>query len=473
MASKIQLRRDTAQNWSNNSSVVLSSGEPGFETDTGKFKIGNGNDNWNTLAYAGSGGVTDNGSVYIGNNAGSCSSADCAVAIGTDAARNNQDCGSIAIGAYAGQCCQGRNSVAIGNGAGECCQSYVAVAIGRGAGNNNQCIGSVAVGHLSGECCQGYHASAMGRRSGRYCQEDYAVAVCAEAGESCQREYSVAIGYRAGNCDQGRSPGWGSGGAIAIGAYAGECCQEYHAIAIGRDAGQCCQGFSAVAIGRAAGNCGQGHGAVAVGKNAGYCDQGDNAVAIGNFAGRCCQGNASVAIGYYAAQNCQQSNAIAIGPYAAYTDDTLLTLEHDGSICGPNDGANSTVTITSGYDANLVRPGMMLYDNGYNDMMILAVNGRVLTLAGVPNSGSITPGSQFYARAQQGTNAIAIGAYAASKTQFPNSIVINSTGNDLASAGSNTLVVKTLRQVTGGSIPTGFYQVAWNPTTGEMIAVTP
>jgi len=42
MASKIQLRRDTAQNWSNNGTVVLSSGEPGLETDTGYFKIGDG-----------------------------------------------------------------------------------------------------------------------------------------------------------------------------------------------------------------------------------------------------------------------------------------------------------------------------------------------------------------------------------------------------------------------------------------------
>jgi hypothetical protein len=115
---------------------------------------------------------------------------------------------------------------------------------------------------------------------------------------------------------------------------------------------------------------------------------------------------------------------------------------------------------------------MLLANNGYNDMLILAVNGLVLTLAGVPNNGSITPGSQFNAIARQGTNAIAIGAYAASKTQFPNSIVINATGSDLPSAGSGTTVIQSLRQVTGGSIPTGFYQVAWNPTTGEMIAVT-
>jgi hypothetical protein len=264
-----------------------------------------------------------------------------------------------------------------------------------------------------------------------------------------------------------------SGGAVAIGGYAGECCQEYHAIAIGRDAGGCHQGFSAVAVGRSAGNCHQGHGAVAVGKQSGYCHQGTNAVAVGNYAGRCYQGNASVAIGYYAAQNCQQTNAIAIGPYAAYTDNTSFTLQHDGSTCGPNDGANGTITVNTAYGISDIRPGMYIYDNGYNNVLITAVNGHTLTLASAPNAGSVTPNYNFTIRARQGTNAIAIGAYAASKTQFPNSIVINATGSDLPSAGSGTLVIQSLRQVTGGSIPTGFYQVAWNPTTGEMIAVTP
>jgi len=279
------------------------------------------------------------------------------------------------------------------------------------------------------------------------------------------------LGYQAGRCCQGTGP-WSSGGAIAIGGYAGEYCQQYHAIAIGRDAGNCNQGFSAVAIGRSSGNCGQGHGAVAVGKQSGNYNQGDNAVAIGNYAGRCCQGCESVAIGYYAAQHCQQSNAIAIGPYAAYNDNTYFTLQHDSSVQG-NDGSNNTVTVTNAYSISDIRPGMYIDDNGYNDVMIMAVNGLVLSLASTPNNGSITPGSNFAIRARQGTNAIAIGAYAASKTQFPNSIVINATGSDLPSAGSGTLVVQSLRQVTGGSIPTGFYQVAWNPTTGEMIAVTP
>jgi hypothetical protein len=59
MVTQIKLRRDIEANWTLNSSVVLAEGEPGFETDTGRLKIGNGSDDWATLAYvSGSGGVS-------------------------------------------------------------------------------------------------------------------------------------------------------------------------------------------------------------------------------------------------------------------------------------------------------------------------------------------------------------------------------------------------------------------------------
>lgn len=50
MANTIKLRRGTAAQWTSANSV-LASGEPGFETDTNKFKIGNGSDSWNNLPY--------------------------------------------------------------------------------------------------------------------------------------------------------------------------------------------------------------------------------------------------------------------------------------------------------------------------------------------------------------------------------------------------------------------------------------
>lgn len=48
---KIQVRRDTAANWTA-TNPVLAVGEPGLETDTGKVKYGNGSQNWSTLPYS-------------------------------------------------------------------------------------------------------------------------------------------------------------------------------------------------------------------------------------------------------------------------------------------------------------------------------------------------------------------------------------------------------------------------------------
>ena len=47
----IQIRRDTAANWTS-VNPILAVGEQGFETDTGKFKIGTGSTAWNSLLYA-------------------------------------------------------------------------------------------------------------------------------------------------------------------------------------------------------------------------------------------------------------------------------------------------------------------------------------------------------------------------------------------------------------------------------------
>lgn len=50
MAIQIKWRRDTAANWTANN-PTLAQGEPGFETDTGAYKIGNGSTAWSSLAY--------------------------------------------------------------------------------------------------------------------------------------------------------------------------------------------------------------------------------------------------------------------------------------------------------------------------------------------------------------------------------------------------------------------------------------
>ena len=68
---QIQIRRDTSTNWSTNNPTPAS-GEPCYETDTGKFKIGNGTTPYNSLDYIGAGDLPDNittqGNTFNGAN---------------------------------------------------------------------------------------------------------------------------------------------------------------------------------------------------------------------------------------------------------------------------------------------------------------------------------------------------------------------------------------------------------------------
>jgi hypothetical protein len=54
MAVQIQLRNDTAANWTTEN-PTLAAGEVGVETDTGSVKVGDGTTAWTSLAYFGVG----------------------------------------------------------------------------------------------------------------------------------------------------------------------------------------------------------------------------------------------------------------------------------------------------------------------------------------------------------------------------------------------------------------------------------
>lgn len=51
MAIKLQIRRDTAAQWTANNTVVLLEGEIGYETDTRNMKVGDGATTWDNLKY--------------------------------------------------------------------------------------------------------------------------------------------------------------------------------------------------------------------------------------------------------------------------------------------------------------------------------------------------------------------------------------------------------------------------------------
>lgn len=64
LTTKICLRNDLAANWAQINPLLLS-GELGFERDTGLFKIGNGELNWNDLPYAGGNTTNENITVSV------------------------------------------------------------------------------------------------------------------------------------------------------------------------------------------------------------------------------------------------------------------------------------------------------------------------------------------------------------------------------------------------------------------------
>jgi hypothetical protein len=64
MTTRIKLRRDTAANWLE-ANPILSAGEPGLETDTGKVKYGDGETAWASLPHAGGDTLADDGSVVV------------------------------------------------------------------------------------------------------------------------------------------------------------------------------------------------------------------------------------------------------------------------------------------------------------------------------------------------------------------------------------------------------------------------
>lgn len=63
MAVQIQLRRGTASAWTA-ANPLLADGEIGIESDTAKFKVGDGVTYWTSLAYGGIAGTSGTNAVY-------------------------------------------------------------------------------------------------------------------------------------------------------------------------------------------------------------------------------------------------------------------------------------------------------------------------------------------------------------------------------------------------------------------------
>lgn len=95
MADRIQIRRDTASNWTS-VNPILADGEIGLERDTSQFKIGNGTAAWSSLPYGGIQGPPPN----WGNIAGTLADqTDLLAALDTKAPLANPDfTGNVTLG---------------------------------------------------------------------------------------------------------------------------------------------------------------------------------------------------------------------------------------------------------------------------------------------------------------------------------------------------------------------------------------
>jgi hypothetical protein len=99
MADKIQIRRDTASNWTT-ANPTLAQGEIAYETDTDKVKIGDGTSAWTSLGYV----IDTGGYLTASNNLSDLTSASTArtnLGLGTAATTASTDYATAAQGTLA------------------------------------------------------------------------------------------------------------------------------------------------------------------------------------------------------------------------------------------------------------------------------------------------------------------------------------------------------------------------------------
>ena len=416
---------------------------------------------------------TDNGTA-VGVNAGAYSQGSKAVALGSQAGQNNQGSNAISIGNQAGYSNQAGNSIclnATGAAINPTVAGFIAAPVRSTAGTtpilmsydttNKELIASGAsVGQITGAAplaspaltgtptaptqtalnnstrlsTTAYTDAAVGVETTRATTAEGLLAPKANPALTGNINYSpVNIGTLAAT-SQGAS-------AIAIGDGAGTSTQHAGSIAIGYQAAETTQSTHCIAIGYQAGSSTQGASSIAIGDNAASDNQAADCVAIGTGAAQHQQGQYSVAIGYNA----------GLGSYQGTGTTTI------GAFSTGKQGNYGTAV---GYSAG----GL---SQGANSVAIGGFS------AGSGNCGAGTVCIGFQAGwgngTCPGTQAIAIGEYAAFQSQVANSICIDANG--VAGTGSLNpsqagLYIRPVRS-TAGATPVS---LSYDTTNNEIIA---
>jgi hypothetical protein len=132
----------------------------------------------------------------------------------------------------------------------------------------------------------------------------------------------------------------------------------------------------------------------------------------------------------------------------------------------------ATDTISLGNQAGVTSQGASAVAIGYfaGETSQGAATVAIGMAAGktTQGAGAVAVGSEA-GFTNQGASAVAIGYFAGETNQAANSIVLNATGLSLNNIVEDVFIVKPVRGVAGATLPAGFKQVAYNPTTGEFI----
>ena len=285
---------------------------PAFEEDSGDLVINDPNGN-TALRWDATNGEWNANSNDV-TNIGALETEESVTVTGDDTVTYGRDHGNVFQG----------TAVAVGVGARANANADFAVddprsvAVGFDAARNDERFGVVAVGYEASKSSDGFGLTAVGYSSGAENTGEYCVAVGYSALNTNTGGRSTAVGYIAGANNTGTS-------ITALGFAAARDNTAEDVTAIGYNAGRENTGQETVLVGRKSGWYNTGNNTVAVGYKAA---QG------GNLSDPSTMGDRNVGVGYEAIENNQASGLIAIGFRAgktAQTDDQLIITQRDGT----------------------------------------------------------------------------------------------------------------------------------------------
>ena len=210
-----------------------------------------------------------------------------------------------------------------------------------------------------------------------------------------------------------------------------------------------------IVLGSSAAATGQLSGGIAIGFEAGNQNQSDGGIFPSHSPNR-----ASVAVGYQAGKTNQQSMSVAVGSQAG-------TFNHSYQNVAIGYKAQEYKYVGGGVRSIAIGAQAAEFGQDLNSIAIGSEAGK--TTQG-RNSIAIGYAAGYN---NQGDKCIAIGSATAFNNQPDETLIISADTGDIFPSGSGEAYISPIREVTGGSAPAGFSPMYYNPSTKEVIVVSP